>query len=253
MKVVVAGEWPLVENIGGLCTQVGHDVVMYLVEDFNTAVQSGWAMADAANADVAIEIHNESAASKEELLVSLASYIPPDALLLTSALATSTTQAASWVTNPDRVVGFGLVPPLKSDGVVELAAGLKTSDLAMQKALDFTKQLGQQAVLVSDGPGLVRARIVCCLINEAASALFEGVATAVDIDKAMKLGTNYPYGPLEWADYIGLDTVLGILTGLFNEWGEDRYRPSPLLRRMVAAHKLGRKTREGFYSYHDEN
>ena len=132
---------------------------------------------------------------------------------------------------------------------MELAAGLQTSDESLQQAISFARHLHQEPVIVTDGPGLVRARVVCCLINEAASALMEGVASAADIDKAMKLGANYPFGPLEWGDYIGLDTVLGTLTGLFNEWGEDRYRPSPLLRRMVAARKLGRKTGEGFYVY----
>lgn len=249
MKVVVAGERPFVEGIGRLCSQAGYDVVLYLVEDFNTAVQSSWAMADAANADIAIELHNESAAAKEELLVSLAASIPRDALLLTSALATSTTQAAAWVPRPERVVGFGVVPPLQRQGVVELAAGLQTSEVSLQQAMAFARKLHQEPVLVADGPGLVRARVICCLINEATSALMEGVASAADIDKAMKLGANYPFGPLEWGDYIGLDTVLGTLTGLFNEWGEDRYRPSPLLRRMVAARKLGRKTGEGFYAY----
>lgn len=249
MKIVVAGERPFVEEIGRLCLEAGHDTVLYLVEDFQAAVQSSWAMPDATNADVAIELHNESAAAKEELLVSLGAAIPRQALLLTSALATSVTQAAAWVPNPERVVGFGVVPPLRRDGIVEIARGLLTSDTAVERAVALCADLSQEAVMVADGPGLVRARTVCCLINEAASALMEGVATARDVDKAMKLGTNYPYGPLEWADYIGLDTVLGVLTGLFNEWGEDRYRPSPLLRRMVQARQLGRKTGQGFYHY----
>jgi 3-hydroxybutyryl-CoA dehydrogenase len=249
MKVVIAGEMPFVQEIGRLCTQVGHDTVIYLVEDFNSAVQSGWAMPDAANADIAIELINESVAAKEELLVSLAASVPPQALLLTSALATSVTQAAAWLPHPERVVGFSVVPPLKAEGVVELAAGLRTSETALAQAVVFAQELRQTPLVVADGPGLVRARVVCCLINEAVSALMEGVASAEDIDKAMKLGANYPYGPLEWADYIGLDTVLGVLTGLFQEWGEDRYRPSPLLRRMVAARKLGRKTGEGFFVY----
>ncbi len=252
MKVVVAGEMPFVEEIGRLCTQAGHNTILYLVEDFQSAVQSGWAMPDAANADVAIELHNESAAAKEELLVSLAASVPPDALILASALATSVTQAAAWIPNPERVVGFSVVPPLKQAGVVEFAAGLCTDQTALNKAVAFMEALGQKAVVVADGPGLVRARVVCCLINEAASVLLEAVASAADIDQAMKLGTNYPYGPLEWADYMGLDTVLGVLNGLFAEWGEDRYRPSPLLRRMVAARKLGRKTGEGFYNYKQE-
>lgn len=249
MKVVVAGEDPFVRTIGQLCTEAGHDTVMYLVEDFQSAVHSGWAMPDAANADVAIEIHNESASAKEELLVALASFVPPDALIFTSALASSVTQAASWVPNPERVVGFGVIPPLRRNGIVEIAAGLQTSPKSVERAMEFCKTLDQEPVQVADGPGLVRARTICCLINEAASALHEGVASAEDIDQGMKLGTNYPYGPLEWADHFGLDTVLGVLTGLFDEWGEDRYRVSPLIRRMVQAGKLGRKSGEGFYSY----
>ncbi|MCP4362995.1 MAG: 3-hydroxybutyryl-CoA dehydrogenase [Chloroflexi bacterium] len=252
MKVVIAGEMPFVEEMGRLCSQVGHDTVIYLVEDFQSAVQSGWAMPDAANADVAVELHNESPEAKEELLVSLAAAVPRKALILTSALATSVTQAAAWIPNPERVVGFSVVPPLRRDGVVELAPGLRTSDAAVSRAIAFAEELGPKTAVVADGPGLVRARVICCLINEAASALLEGVATAADIDKAMKLGVNYPYGPLEWGDYIGLDTVLGVLNGLFTEWGEDRYRASPLLRRMVAARKLGRKTGEGFYTYPQE-
>jgi 3-hydroxybutyryl-CoA dehydrogenase len=249
MKVAVAGEMPFVKEIGQLCVEAGHNTVLYLVEDFQSAIQSGYAMPDAANVDVAIELHNESNASKEELLVSLGAAIPQDALLLTSALATTVTQAASWVTHPERVVGFSIIPPLKQDGIVEFAKGIYTTDTALQKAIKFAQTLNQDAVIVADGPGLVRARTICCLINEAATALLEGVASAEDIDKAMKLGTNYPYGPLEWADYIGLDTVLGVMNGLFTEWGEDRYRPSPLLRRLVTARQLGRKTGQGFYKY----
>jgi 3-hydroxybutyryl-CoA dehydrogenase len=252
MKVVIAGESPFVEQMGQLCTQAGHDAVIYLVEDFSSALHSGYAMPDAAGVDVAIELHNESAAAKEELLAALSAFIPPDALLLTSALATSTTQAAAWVPKPGRVVGFGILPPLRKEGgMIELAMGLQTAVSSLQKAQKFVEGLGYETAVVADGPGLVRARTVCCLINEAASALLEGVATPADIDQAMKLGTNYPYGPLEWADYLGLDTVLGVMNGLFSEWGEDRYRPSPLLKRMVLAGKYGRKSGEGFFKYGD--
>jgi 3-hydroxybutyryl-CoA dehydrogenase len=201
--------------------------------------------------DVVVELHNESAAAKNELLLALSDAVPYRALVLTSALATSTTQAAAWVTRPERVVGFGLLPPLAKNGAVELAPALQTAGEAMQRAHAFWQSLGYEAVEVADGPGLVRNRIVCCLINEAISALMEGVASAADIDQAMRLGTNYPYGPLEWADVIGLDTVLGVMTGLFEEWGDDRYRPAPLLRRMVLAGLLGKKTGAGFYRYDD--
>ena len=250
MKVVIAGESPFLEQMGQLCTQVGHDTVLYLVEDFTSALHSGYSMPDAAGADVAVELHNESAAAKEELLAALGAFIPPNALLLTSALATSTTQAAAWVPKPGRVVGFGIVPPLRKEGgMIELAAGLQTAAASLAQAQKFVEGLGYETAVVGDGPGLVRARTVCCLINEAASALLEGVASPADIDQAMKLGTNYPYGLLEWGDYLGLDTVLGVMNGLFNEWGEDRYRPSPLLKRMVLAGKYGRKSGEGFFKY----
>lgn len=246
MKVVIAGETPFVDEVGQLCLAAGHDTVLYLVEDFLGAMQSG-TMVEVAEADVVIELHNESADAKQELLFGLGNTIRPEALLLTSALATSATQAAAWVPHPERVVGFGLLPPLPANGLVEVAAALQTADSALNQAADFWRGLGQEPVVVADGPGLVRARVVCCLINEAISALMEGVAEAADIDKAMELGTNYPRGPLAWADYIGLDTVLGVMTGLFNEWGEDRYRPSPLLRRMVLSGKLGQKSGGGFY------
>lgn len=249
MKVVVAGELPLVEELSKRCIDAGHETTLYLVEDFLSALESGFMMEGLSDVAVAIEVHNESAEAKQELLLGLGQAIPQEAIILTSALPTSVTEAASWVFNPGRVVGFGLLPPLPPGGMVEIAAGLQTAGACLLQAADFWHTLGFEPVVVADGPGLVRARIVCCLINEAVTALMEGVASAADIDLAMKLGTNYPHGPLEWADQIGLDTVLGVMQGLFDEWGEDRYRPSPLLRRMVLAGKLGRKSGEGFYHY----
>jgi 3-hydroxybutyryl-CoA dehydrogenase len=249
MKVVIAGESPFVEEVGRLCTAAGHDTVLYLVEDFLSAVQSGVMMGTAVDADVVIEMHNESSDTKQELLLSLSNAVPRDALLLTSALPVSATQAAAWVDNPGRVVGFGLLPPIEPGGLVELAVALQTDDGSLERAHAFWQGLGYEGLEVADGPGLVRARVVCCLINEAACTLMEGVAGAADIDQAMKLGANYPFGPLEWADRIGLDAVLGVMTGLFQEWGDDRYRPCPLLRRMVLAGRLGQKSGLGFYEY----
>ncbi|MCA9982640.1 MAG: hypothetical protein KDE59_00035 [Anaerolineales bacterium] len=249
MKVIVAGEDPFVREVGKLCKRHGHDTTMILVEDFISALQSGYILDDLADAEVIIELHNESAAAKHELLMAIGQAVRPDTLILASALATSATQAGGWVPNPERVVGFGILPPLVDVGVVELAGGLLTGDEAMTQAKHFWDQLGYEPVIVGDGSGLIRARIIGCLINEAISALLEGVATIEDIDQAMKLGTNYPFGPLEWADYLGLDTVLGIMRGLYDEWGDDRYRPSPLLKRMVIAGKLGKKSGSGFYEY----
>lgn len=249
MNVVVAGELPLVEEVTLLCANAGHLTTAYLVEDFYSAVQSGYIFEQSPTVDVVMELHNESAAAKQELLYELANAVSDESLMMTSAMATSTTQAAAWVSKPERVIGVGLISPLKSGDMVELAMALQSSKDSLDAAKEFCQSIDLVPVVVSDGAGLVRARIVACLINEAVSALMEGVASAEDIDLAMKLGTRYPFGPLEWADLIGLDTVLGIMNGLFNEWGDDRYRPAPLLRRMVAAGRLGRKIGRGFFVY----
>ena len=249
MKVIIAGESPLVTEITQFCMQAGHDTHMFLVEDFLSAVQSGYVLDEARDADVVIELHNESAAAKHELLLALGNVISPNTLVLSSALATSATQAAAWMTAPERVVGFGVVPPVAQTGIIEIAAARQTAPEAMQWAARFWQGLGFEVATVGDAPGLVRMRVIACLVNEAASAVMEGVATPADIDQAMKLGTNYPFGPLTWGDLIGLDTVLGVLNGLFGEYGEDRYRPCPLLRRMVTTGETGQKSGKGFFNY----
>jgi 3-hydroxybutyryl-CoA dehydrogenase len=250
MKVLITGELPFVTEVGELCLDAGHDTAIYIIEDLVDALQSKKAMPEAAQAEVVIELHNESVIAKEKLLRVVGTAVSPQALILTTALPTSTTRAASWLPHPEQVVGIGLLPPLPAHGIIELARGLKTADATLSRAQEFWQQTGQDTVIVGDGPGLVRARTICCLINEAVSALQEGVTTPADIDTAMKLGANYPHGPLEWADTIGLDAVLGVMTGLYEEWGEERYRPAPLLKRMVLAGKLGRKSGEGFYAHY---
>lgn len=249
MKVIVAGEYPLAWEIGQLCLEGGHETHVYVAEDLYDVQASGSIMEEVANAGVAIDVQNESLDAKLELLFSLMQVVPDDALVLSSTMVCSATETASWISQPLRLVGFGLVPPLSTPGTVELAPALQTQGQSMEEAKTFWQGLEMKPVVVADGPGLVRARTICCLINEATSALFEGVASAEDIDTAMRLGTNYPFGPFEWADIIGVDTVLGVMNGLFREWGEDRYRPSPLLKRMVLAGNLGRKSGRGFYAY----
>ncbi len=170
-------------------------------------------------------------------------------LILTAALGHSAAEAAADIHARHRVVGFAALPPLQKGQAVELATTPWTEAPALDQAGEFFRSVGLEPAVVPDGPGLVFPRILCMIINEAAFALMEGVASAEDIDTAMKLGTNYPLGPLEWADQIGLEQVLGVLEGLQAEYGEDRYRPAPLLRQLVRAGHRGRATGRGFYTY----
>ena len=158
MNVVVAGELPLIEEVTALCVAAGYKTSTFLVEDYLSAIESGSALVYDADIDVAIELHNESSNAKKDLLLALSEAIPSQALVLTSALATSATQAATWIINPFRVVGFGLVSPSGTGGLVELAPALQTADNARSQAEFFWKQIGLEPVRVADGPGLVRAR-----------------------------------------------------------------------------------------------
>jgi len=175
--------------------------------------------------------------------------LPETTLILSAALGHSAAEAAAGIHARHRVVGFGALPPLQKGQPLELASTPWTEPAALDQAGDLFRSAGLEPVVVPDGPGLVFPRILCMIINEAAFALMEGVASAEDIDTAMKLGTNYPLGPLEWADRIGLDQVLAVLEGLQAEYGDDRYRPAPLLRQLVRAGHRGRTTGKGFFSY----
>ncbi len=240
MRIWIAGDPLFVDEITVRCLRAGHTPV-----SLDPAQANGRASAEPV--DLVVDLHHEPQA-KARFLARLPAHVP-DAPVLVSALSVSATQAGAWVGSPDRVVGFGLVPPMGDPALVEIAPGLGTAPESLEAAAAFWQSLGWEPVQVADGPGLVRGRILACIVNEAAGALLEGIASAQDIDTAMRLGTNYPRGPLEWADHLGVDTVLHIMEGLFREWGEDRYRPSPLLRRMVLAGRLGRRTGQGFYTW----
>jgi 3-hydroxybutyryl-CoA dehydrogenase len=245
MKVVIAGELPLADEVLGLCLAAGHEASLYLVETLADSGGGANLEQDAAAADVAVECYNESKPAKRRLVERLGEA----GALLVSALACSATEAASWAARPARVVGWGAVTPLAAGGMMEVAPALQSAPETVAAADAFWQGLGLTPARVADGPGLVRARIICALVNEAATALAEGVASPADIDTAMKLGTNYPFGPLAWGDRIGLDVVLGVMRGLQDEFGEDRYRPCTLLTRYVLAGRLGQKAGRGFFNY----
>jgi 3-hydroxybutyryl-CoA dehydrogenase len=188
---------------------------------------------------------------KKSLLEKLDAFLAPGSVIVTSCLGSAVTYAAETLKRPDRVLGFATFYPLKDRKLIELALGMRTLETAAQIAEEFFKSLGKETVRVKDTAGLTFPRIVSLIINEAARALEEGVASAEEIDVAMRLGVNYPQGPLKWADQIGLDEVLAVLEGLQKETGEDRYRPAPLLRKLVAAGFVGEIAGRGFYWYNE--
>jgi 3-hydroxybutyryl-CoA dehydrogenase len=205
-----------------------------------------------ANASLVIDTSAGDEAMKRRSLEKLDSGLAPSAVIITSCLVASTTLMASWTKRPERVVGFATFYPLADRKVIEIAAGLRTSESALQQAQDHFRSLDKESVKVKDAAGLTFPRILSLIINEAARSLEEGVAKADEIDVAMRLGVNYPMGPLRWADQIGLDEVLAVLEGLERETGDDRYRPAPIIKKLVIAGFLGETTGKGFYSYGEQ-
>jgi 3-hydroxybutyryl-CoA dehydrogenase len=239
-SIAVIGTNRLAEELLNLCREKGVE-----------GTQLNEAAALAATTNWVIDTESGDEDRKRALLQRLDAILPASALIITSCLRFGTTHMASWVKNPGRLVGFATFFPLKARKVIELAAGLRTSESAVSQAEELFKSLGKETVRVKDTAGLTFPRILSLIINEAARSLEEGVASAEEIDVAMRLGVNYPQGPLRWADQIGLDDVLAVLEGLERETGDDRYRPAPLLKKLVVAGFLGETSGRGFYSYHE--
>lgn len=204
---------------------------------------------DAANADMVIEAIFEVMAAKRDIFEALDPICKEDCLFCSNTSSLSVTEMAHGFKHEANFVGFHFFNPAPVMKLIEIIRASESSDAAVERAIEIAKSIGKDPVLVKESAGFVVNRILVPMINEGIDLLDRGIASAEDIDKAMKLGANHPMGPLELGDLIGLDVVLNIMNVLYSETGDPKYRASTLLKQMVRAGKLGRKSGQGFYDY----
>ena len=205
----------------------------------------------AAQCDLAVEAVQEDFDLKAEILFELDRRMKPDHPIVVNTSTLSITELASKTTQPERILGMHFLYPATSTRVVEVVRGQVTCDQAYERALDFARLLKKVPIKVFEMPGFVATRVVLPLVNEAMHVVMEGVAEASEVDLAMKLGYEFRTGPLEWADRVGLDRILNWMNHMFRETGEPRFRPCPLLKRLVRAGLHGAKTGQGFFKYNE--
>jgi 3-hydroxybutyryl-CoA dehydrogenase len=207
------------------------------------------AYADLAGADLVIEAATENLELKLRILRQVDELLPKGVPIATNTSSISISQLAAAVSNPERFIGMHFFNPVPVMALVELIRGLQTADATLAQAAAFVKAIGKVPIVVRNSPGFVVNRILCPMINEAIFVLQEGLASAEEIDNGMKLGCNHPIGPLALADLVGLDTLLAVMEVFYTGFNDSKYRAPTLLKEMVAAGYLGRKSGRGFYRY----
>jgi len=204
---------------------------------------------DLAGCELIIEAIVENKELKKLLYQEISKLFAPEVIFASNTSSLSITEIASFTNRPQKVVGLHFFNPVPVMQLVEIIRGLTTSEETVAMVKEVVNKIGKTGIEVKDSPGFVVNRILIPMLNEAAFTLMEGVATKEDIDNGMKLGCNHPIGPIALMDLIGLDTVLAIMETYYTEFGDPKYRPCPLIKQMVRAGKLGRKTGKGFYDY----
>ncbi len=279
MKVLLYGTGTMGKGISQILAQNNHKVLLYnpnlesskralinLENGFDKLVAKGKitkvdkeniisnieivdSLVKASDVDLAIEAVSENMQIKKAKFIEIDQFIDSNAIIATNTSSLSITELALVTNRPDKVVGMHFFNPAPIMELVEIINGMATSLQTIEFAQNLSRELGKKPVLVEEAPGFIVNRMLIPMINEAISIYSEGVATIEDIDTAMISGANHPIGPLALADLIGLDVCLNIMDILHTEFGLDKYTAHPLLRKMVRANKLGRKTKEGFYKY----
>jgi 3-hydroxybutyryl-CoA dehydrogenase len=249
---IAAGQ--LEKALAGIATNLERQARKELVEsaaipDILQRIRTAGSMEALADCDLAIEAVSENETLKLDIFKQLDGIIKPEAILASNTSSIPITRIAAVTGRPDQVIGMHFMNPVPVMKLVEVIRGLATGDETFAAITDLVAKLGKEVSVSADYPGFIVNRILMPMINEAAFALFEGVASAEDIDKGMMLGTNQPMGPLTLADFIGLDTCLAIMEVLYQGFKDPKYRPCPLLVKMVEAGFLGRKSARGFYRY----